>query len=282
MKNLNALNLVSVAIPVYTYKLTDLERGCFIRCIDVLKDYPIHIITHRKLDIDLYIIELEHYRSNYAIFYFDESCFRNIAAYNKLLMSAKFYRKFHEYKYILISQLDSYIFRDELAMWCQQGYDYIGAPWVLANKNGYKFDGVGNGGLSLRKVSSHLKALQSFSYIISPKALAREYFCIKRPLKKYFKLGAKLLLEMTFWNNTYEHFNDYRGNEDVFWGKVVAKNFSWFHVAPAQEALQFSMELEPGYLYKLNNDQLPFGCHAWQRYDPEFWIPHIIIGHLTD
>ena len=30
----------------------------------------------------------------------------------------------------------------------------------------------------------------------------------------------------------------------------------------------------------MNQDRLPFGCHAWFRYDLEFWRPHIeAFGH---
>ena len=31
---------------------------------------------------------------------------------------------------MLIYQLDAFVFQDDLAYWCQQNYDYIGAPWL--------------------------------------------------------------------------------------------------------------------------------------------------------
>jgi len=41
------------------------------------------------------------------------------------------------------------------------------------------------------------------------------------------------------------------------------------------EALGFAFENVPEELYKLNNDQLPFGCHAYEKYSPEFWAKFI-------
>ena len=34
-------------------------------------------------------------------------------------------------------------------------------------------------------------------------------------------------------------------------------------------------ELEPRYLYNLNQKKLPFGCHAWEKHEPDFWKNHI-------
>jgi hypothetical protein len=38
-----------------------------------------------------------------------------------------------------------------------------------------------------------------------------------------------------------------------------------------QQALKFGFEQHPQLCYELNNQQLPFGCHAWEKYDYEFW-----------
>ena len=60
-------------------------------------------------------------------------------------------------------------------------------------------------------------------------------------------------------------------NEDVFWGLFVSAHCDFFTVPPLEEAMAFAFEAEPGYLYSLNAHRLPFGCHAWQRYDEGFW-----------
>ena len=46
-----------------------------------------------------------------------------------LMLSPFFYESFLDFKYVLIHQLDVFIFKDELNYWCNQNYDYIGAPW---------------------------------------------------------------------------------------------------------------------------------------------------------
>ena len=37
------------------------------------------------------------------------------------------------------------------------------------------------------------------------------------------------------------------------------------------QAIKFSFEVMPSYLYKLNNNVLPFGCHAFEKYESDFW-----------
>jgi hypothetical protein len=37
-----------------------------------------------------------------------------------------------------------------------------------------------------------------------------------------------------------------------------------------KEALAFSIEQNPQTGYKILG-KLPFGCHAWERYEPNFW-----------
>jgi hypothetical protein len=50
--------------------------------------------------------------------------------YSQLLMSKEFYELFIEYDYIIIYQLDCFVFKDSLENWLYTGFDYIGAPWV--------------------------------------------------------------------------------------------------------------------------------------------------------
>lgn len=68
------------------------------------------------------------------------------------------------------------------------------------------------------------------------------------------------------------------GYEDEFWGLIVPRYFKWFNVARPEEALRFSFEVLPEELLKLNNNELPFGCHAWEKYDPSFWKKFIDVN----
>ncbi|WP_051296212.1 DUF5672 family protein [Eisenibacter elegans] len=194
--------------------------------------------------------------------FFDSSFFTSTIAYSKLLLSAFFYQTFAQYQYLLIYQLDAYVFKDELLYWCRQGYDYIGAPWlspesITKNKLHYfqatystvkpirfikkRFNFsqgrkifVGNGGFSLRNVKTHFKVCQSLRHI-----------------------GIYL--------DTLEH------NEDIIWSIYVPCYFPFYKIPHQEIALQFAFEELPQDAYKLNKDALPFGVHAWEKYDPVFW-----------
>jgi hypothetical protein len=54
------------------------------------------------------------------------------------MLSIDFYKRFRDYKFILIYQLDAYVFRDELEYWCEQDYDFIGAPLIENGKGSDK------------------------------------------------------------------------------------------------------------------------------------------------
>jgi hypothetical protein len=174
--------------------------------------------------------------------------------------------------------LDAWVFRDELLEWCNFNYAYIGAPWF---KNGNpsddlvtQFSGIGNGGFSLRCIKTHLRVLNSFAYVKSPKLLLGIWLHNKITLKS----TLQLLTNLTVKNNTFHLLNDYCENEDIFWGMIVSKRFKWFKLPDMATAAKFSTELNAPALKELNGNQLPFGCHAWEKYEPEFWQEYIAVA----
>ena len=66
---------------------------------------------------------------DFKIVGFDDRFFRNPVTYSRLLTMAGFYECFKRYEYMLVAQLDAWVFSDRLDFWCGKGYDYIGAPW---------------------------------------------------------------------------------------------------------------------------------------------------------
>lgn len=72
-------------------------------------------------------------------------------------------------------------------------------------------------------------------------------------------------------------FNNFAWNEDLFWGRVVTNRFDWFKVPGMMEAGKFSFERNCQELYRLNYNQMPFGCHRWEQFDTKFWKPFIKI-----
>jgi len=89
--------------------------------------------------------------------------------YSKLLVSRDFYKHIPT-EIFLIFQTDSIIFctnKHKINQFLH--YDYVGAPWK---------DGVGNGGLSLRRKSKMLSIIDSFPYNKEPEDL---FFACRDP-----------------------------------------------------------------------------------------------------
>ncbi len=260
---------MSVAIVIIVHKsyLSVNEQISLIQVSRVLGKHSIHLICPYGLDVTAHLQIAPRLIVNRV----DPACLSTYRNFNIFKMTFNIYKLFSDYDFILFYELDCFVFRDELENWCNNGFDYIGAPWFenfhLASENSLPL-GVGNGGFSLRKVASALKVLRTFGYIEPPKKLWFKY--------KMGKIGfGDLVRRLTVGNNTLWIFNDFRDNEDKFWGLEVPKAHSWFEVAPFEKAFMFSMETNPRRLFLLNRDRLPFGCHAWWRYDYEFWAPHI-------
>lgn len=220
---------IAIVIPIYKTEFNDYEKISFQQAEkiffneDIILVLPENIYHHKKL-------------KKYKKEKFNVSYFNSVQAYNSLMLSVDFYKRFIEYQYILIYQLDAFVFENRLNYFINFNYDYIGAPWLCGifyyiNENNCIWH-VGNGGFSLRKVKSFIRILEE-----------------KSPQQQ-------------------ENFI----NEDLFFSSI---NEDYFKIAPLKIALQFSFEKQVKECFLLNNDRLPFGCHAWERYDKNFWLPFI-------
>lgn len=233
---------VAIVIPNHRGNLKWNEEISLQRCKEVFSSYDVILVHPEGIDISGYkkyeiITKYIGLKPNY---------FSNELMYNRLMNIPYFYRHFLEYDYILIYQLDTFIFENNLEEWCNMNIDYVGAPWIdspwikALNK---KIPGiqkfinrVGNGGLSLRKV----KPFYYGSIFLYPLAL--------------------------FWKGNW--------HEDFFWTSVAKRFIPGFKVPDVATALKFAFEEYPEKCYELNGNELPFGCHAWEKYNTEFWVPH--------
>jgi len=241
-------------------------------------------LVHFLGKYDKYVVAPRHLKVNYSGFVvkrFHNRFFGSTEAYRNLMFSPRFYKVFSDYKYILVYQLDCLVFSDELIQWCETDLDYIGAPWIKHEDAPYvglpQFEGrVGNSGFSLRKVESFLKIIYSSHYHTHPSRYWEEKYASERILirllnrpKKYFKyLGIR--------NNVRWELSKFAGNDDDFFANRGKHYYPDFKVASVETALRFSFECVPRYCFELNNYSLPFGCHAWPRYDREFWEPYLL------
>lgn len=236
----------------------------------VLGHYPTYLICPEGLDVSAY----GSYYNELEIDYIPPIWQSSYGKFNRLKIEPFLYNRYKIYKYILFYELDAWVFRDELLDWCDKGFDYIGAPWFKGREEEVElkqaFTGVGNGGFSLRKVSSMIKVLTTFRLILSFDECNE--FLDKQTGITHIKKYISLLKSFTISNNSHHWFNNFGNNEDHFWGKYVPKRFPWYRTPPMKEALQFSFEKRCEESYELLGQQLPFGCHKWWNPDvKDFW-----------
>ncbi len=245
-----------IVIPIYTSTLTADEERSLKQLQRLCTNETILVVAPEGLT-------LPHALQGYDSERFSASFFEGIQGYNRLMMSADFYARFCEYEYLLIYQLDAFLFRNDLDAWCKKGYDYIGAPWLVKRKyqglgrillwlrslprriQGKPFlpidfaGKVGNGGFSLRKVTS-------FAHVCQTQADLMEAWVQKSLTCREY-------------------------NEDCFW----ATRPDWTYPS-AQEALQFSFDLAPQEAWQRTQGNIPTGCHGWSKPQyRDFWIPII-------
>lgn len=263
-----------IAIPVYKTVPDQYEKFSLEQCASVLYSHQIILFGPEELDCKEYLKIF----SEAKFLKFNKNYFASQKTYNRLMLSLEFYEKLNDYEYILIYQPDAYVFKDELNDWCEKGYDYIGAPW-FKNFNEEKIIleepwGVGNGGFSLRKVQSFINILEADKMVKNENEILNNYLNsgFKNMLMKFpdtlLKLSGK-------GRKSKEFIRNFPVNEDYFWGHYAPKIDAGFKVASIDEAIKFAFECSPSKLFERNNKQLPFGCHAWWKYDLEFWKPFI-------
>lgn len=264
---------IAVAIPVYKRLLSDDERLSLRQYVKILGHYDTFLVCPEGLDVTEYEAAAG---CPLATMRFAPTFFDGIEGYNRLMKSQGFYCRFRSYDYLLIYQLDAWVFCDQLTEWCHRGYDYVGAPWFDKHKSheeGYALWCAGNGGLSLRKV-------KTFIHVTNPRLRVkscREVF--KDEYHSIHDLGHCLArcLSPLIGNNTIDHYmNKGEGAwmyEDGFFSYGLAATRHRLNIPSPVEAAFFSFELSPRYLYEeVTHHQLPFGCHAWRKYQYEdFW-----------
>ena len=277
-----------IVIPVYNPSPKDSEIASFKQGLTILGKHDITLITHKECDLTLYKSIMKELGREIGIQYFALNYFSSVEGYNDLCMSIDFYERFSDYEYMLIYQLDAWVFRDELDYWCGKGYDYIGAP-LFHSYNAMKFTkkimGIGNGGFCLRRISHCLDLLKNNSKrpFLKPIPLIKSYWnnlLYSDEYKSIFmrlRIIPALSLKMFGFYNNINHYKTREVNEDLIFGSLSTQSWG-FHgnIPDYYEAMKFSFEVHPAMLYEQNNKQLPFGCHAFEKWDyASFWSKFI-------
>ena len=257
--------------PVYRLPITDTEALAIRHLEQHLAGFDRWLMVPDSLPIEW---------SGYGVQRFNDECFTGLASYSQLLLSREFYQRFKRYDFILIYQLDCLVFSNDLLSWCDRGYDYIGAPLFPDYRNdpsaGFAF--VGNGGLSLRRVSAFLKVLKSRVHVSPPEVLGE--LLSYRPSSRFIQrlaVNFKTRLHRSGYKNRIRHYlSMYNQNEDLFWSCEATRFCPSFKIPSPEVAVSFSFEMAPQYCFVCNAACLPFGCHAWEKYDRSFWEPYLL------
>jgi hypothetical protein len=259
-------NTVCVVVPVYRAEFSRTEQVALDRCIAVLGKHSIVIVKPESLCLN----KLFSCHPNLSREEFGDDFFVDVKGYNRLLLEDEFYARFAAYEFILVYQLDAFVFSDQLLSWCSRGYDYIGAPWlppgrvpgrirqalIAVRRKCYRLlarrarakdpekrpqfaFSAGNGGFSLRRISAMRRVLAD----------------LDRRAERY-RLAAT------------------RGwQEDIFFSIEANRYRTNIRIPNAREAAHFSWETNPGVAAKLTNGELPFGCHGWNKLHRDDWRP---------
>ena len=286
----NMKNKCIIVIPIYKENPNIVERASFSQVLTILKSHDICIYTHKECNLSIYKQISDNVEKVYSVELFDKQFFKSIDGYNDLCYSKDFYLRFNSYKYMLIYQLDAWVFRDELLYWCDKDYDYIGAPIFYAyNKSNFttKFMGIGNGGFCLRKISHCLNVLNSNhkTPFINPRNLIKMYWNFMlynekfKPLTQKIRIIPTVFLKAIGVNNNLNYFIKNHLNEDMIFGTWSSVAWGKHGKVPSkEEAMKFSFEVHPQLLYNENKNTLPFGCHAFEKWEfKSFWSNYIKI-----
>lgn len=244
---------VVVIIPIYKTNLSGTEEISLLQCIKLLGSYDIVMACPKGFD-------KSHFSHlNIGFEEFDPKYFKDIAGYNELLLKSEFYQRFLKYQYMLIYQLDAFVFRDELDYWCDMGYDYIGSPWLATRTLSSKILQIFS--------SKKLKQRKSIWYKVGNGGLSL------RKIKKFHEISSELAEVI---NNKLSGKKDIYAIEDVFWSLKVPEYFPDFSIPDYTLAAKFALDRKPKIGLKLNNSKLPFACHGFNKPKVEkFWKPII-------
>ena len=269
-----------ICVPIYRSSFTE-DELVSLDCINrQLGQYDCIILAPDCLDINsnnLYKAKILRFKSYH---------FQSNVTYSHLLLTKSFYSQFKEYSHVLIYQPDCLVFKDELLFWCNSSWDYIGSPWfrgIDKSDDGNGLFASGNGGFSLRRVSKFLSVLNRPTTRLKKKSEKCWGIIPPNPegiesrrgdLEKVpFACRILALLKSEF--KVEGQARNYRFHEDMFWSMEALRFDSSFKVAPADVALRFGFERHPRECFKMTGETMPFGCHAWNKYDRKFWESRI-------
>lgn len=276
-------------VPLHRLDIRRNETAALANGVDKLKG-RIFFLVHKESDAD-HVMEFiealpvqssdkERIRSQAV----EDRHLTGVESYNAMLLQPWFYKLFQSWDYILIFQLDAWIFRDDLQKWVDSDYTYVGAPWTGCFGDDTPDTGVGNGGLSLRAVGEMGRILSSPEFRCRPVFRGRELLHRSSVLRGYkgyelkdrSRLFCRRLAAYTAmnwgWHNTLKYYVELNVQEDWIVSVYAKRVYPWIRIPDMKEAAGFAIETNPRITSERFGVECPFGCHAWEKYDKAFWL----------
>jgi hypothetical protein len=258
-----------VMIPVHKPQPTADELISLQACRRHLAEYDCYLVHPAGMDTRAYIA------AHHALILkpVDPDWLSSIERYNKMKLSLSFYDLFAAYNYMLTYELDAFIFSADLEQANAFKFDYIGAPFFegyWAAVPGAPFIKGGNSGFSVRNVQACITVLRSMGKFKLRWMLYKIFLSNLPSLKLRLNRLTKYKYEVFISGSFGFYFADFHLNEDVVWSEIVPQLFPTFTIADPLSALKFSFEYNLNDSLRLNNGELPLGCHAWFKH-LDFW-----------
>lgn len=243
----------AVSIFHHTGILTPSQQFSLEVCCTLLKEYPIYLFFPDQCDLG----NFQPWANQIEVVRIKPQFFRSIHHYNQFKLSPNWLEQVKPAKYALTYELDALVFTSDLCAWAAKGYSYIGAPWYLPEHNRAQYMGIGNSGLSLRHVNTHLEIARNLSHW-------------HHMVSRFGFKGLKLYLSYRYFLGLYPTASRKTPlNEDRFLCDELHPLWGISHPS-IETAMQFSIEtFAPGFDYGIH--QWPFGCHAWEKYNRPYW-----------
>ena len=239
---------VALIVPIYKPKPSAMEEIGLRRLAEILGEYPRYWIAPEGLDT----AEYGRYGQGETL-RFSPAYFQNGGSYSRLMMREDFYARFAAYEHVLVHQTDAFVLCDELETFCAMPFDYFGAPFP----QGYNWPNFSPRGMS--HVLNRFPALKPKRRVY----VGNGGFSLRRVDATRRLLRGDWLTSRT-----------YGGHEDLYFAtRVFTRWRDRFRVCDVDTAWRFAFDQEPREGYRILEGHLPMGCHAWQKFDPEFWRP---------
>ena len=258
-----------VVVPVHRQQPTPDEQFSLQRCGQVLGHHPIRIVHPDGLHLETYKDLLPTAKPLPV----PAAWMASIRAYNRMMINPAFYRKLDKFSHALIHEPDALVISDQLYYWCEQPFDYIGAPWFEgfdAATPGAPIIGVGNSGFSLINIEAIRLFLDSDRRWISKLTILKELSrkLLQRPSRYSIHVLIEALGSSGLLGGAHSLVDD---NCDAFLSHHASEAFpALFRIADPASALQFSWEVNPVRCSELCDYRAPFGVHAWAKYNRSF------------